>query len=179
MRDHLEPSKLEFLPYHYLLCTGTKAGVIKYLDISLGKEIAEAKTRKGEPTCLRQNRQNGVLCSGHQNGEIMMWTPNMGSKPVVKLLAHLSAPVTSVAVSRCGTYMATTGKDSRFKIWDIRSQYRCLYDYFTPSPATSCDFSDTGLLSLSFGHEVQIWKNTPKEKQKAPYMKHRLARPSV
>jgi len=49
-----------------------------------------------------------------------MWTPNMGSTPVVKLLAHPSAPVTGLAISRNGTYMATTGKDSRLKIWDIR-----------------------------------------------------------
>ena len=70
--------------------------------------------------------------------------------------------------------MATTGKDARFRIWDIRNQYKCLYDYFTPTPATSCDFSATGLISLGFGNEVQVWKNTNAEKQKAPYMKHRL-----
>lgn len=78
----------------------------------------------------------------------------MGSKPVVKLLAHMSSPVTSLSVSNCGNYMASTGKDSRFKIWDIRKDYKCMYDYFTPTPATSCDFSDTGLISLSFGNEV-------------------------
>jgi len=83
-----------------------------------------------------------------------MWTPNMASKPVVKLLAHMSAPVTGLSVSKCGKYMASTGKDSRFKIWDIRSTYKCVYDYFTPTPANSCDFSDTGLISLSFGNEV-------------------------
>jgi U3 small nucleolar RNA-associated protein 7 len=80
-----------------------------------------------------------------------MWTPNMGSTPVVKMLAHPSAPVTSLSVSRDGTYMATTGKDSRMKVWDIRNTYKCLYDYFTPSPAQSCDFSDTGLLAVSIG----------------------------
>ena len=105
-----------------------------------------------------------------------MWTPNMASKPVVKLLAHLSAPVTSLSVSRCGKYMTTTGKDSRFKIWDIRMSFKCLHDYFTPTPASSVEFSDTGLISLSFGHEVQVWKNSCGEKQKAPYLKHRMAK---
>jgi len=89
-----------------------------------------------------------------------MWTPNMASKPVVKILSHLSAPVTSLAVSHCGKYMATTGKDSRFKIWDIRSQYKCVYDYFTPTPATTVDFSQSGLVSLAYGNEIQVWKNT-------------------
>ena len=154
MRDTLEPSLLEFLPYHYLLCTASKLGFVKYLDISCGKEVAECKTKRGEATCMRQNAQNAILCTGHTNGEVLMWTPNMASKPVVKILAHLSAPVTSLAVSRCGRYMTTTGKDARFKIWDIRNQYKCLYDYFTPTPATCSDFSDTGLISLGFGNEV-------------------------
>ena len=52
-----------------------------------------------------------------------MWTPNMGSKPVVTVLAHPSAPITSVSASRCGTYMVTTGKDSKFKVFDIRNTY--------------------------------------------------------
>ena len=114
------------------------------------------------------------MCTGHGNGEILMWTPNMATKPVVKLLAHLSAPVTAMSVSRCGKYMASTGKDARFKIWDIRKSFKPLHDYFTPSPATSVEFSDTGLISLSFGHEVQVWKNSFGVKQKAPYMKHRM-----
>ena len=174
MRDQLEPTLLQYLPYHYLLATATKMGFIKYLDISVGKEIAECKTKKGEACALRVNQQNGVLVSGHANGEVCMWTPNMASKPVVKVLAHIGAPLTALGVSRCGKYMATTGKDSRFKIWDIRSSYKCLYDYFTPSPATSVEFSDAGLVSLAFGNEVQIWKNSLNQKQKAPYMKHRL-----
>jgi U3 small nucleolar RNA-associated protein 7 len=104
------------------------------------------------------------MCAGHTNGEITMWTPNMASKPVVKILAHLSAPVTSLSVSRCGKYMASTGKDARFKIWDIRKSFTCLHDYFTPAPAESVEFSDTGLVSLSFGYEVQVWKNSFGEK---------------
>ncbi len=36
MRDHLEPNLLEFLPYHFMLVTASKAGFIKYLDVSLG-----------------------------------------------------------------------------------------------------------------------------------------------
>lgn len=92
------------------------------------------------------------MVTGHQTGEICMWTPNMASTPVVKLLAHTASPLTGVAVSRCGTYLASTGKDSRFKIWDLRKNYECLYDYFTPIPANCVDFSDTGLVSLGFGN---------------------------
>ena len=94
------------------------------------------------------------MCVGHGTGEVTMWTPNMGSTPVIKMLAHPSAHVTSLSVSRDGVFMATTGKDSRLKIWDIRNTYKCLYDYFTPTPAHATDFSDTGLLAVSMGPVV-------------------------
>ena len=154
MRDIVEPVKLDFLPYHFLLVSASRLGTLKYLDVSTGHIVAEAKTKKGEASCLKQNRINGVIALGHSSGEITMWTPNMGSTPVVKLLAHPSAPVTGMAISRNGTYMATTGKDSRLKIWDIRSTYKCLYDYFTPAPATCVDWSDTGLVVCGFGGEI-------------------------
>ena len=113
------------------------------------------------------------MLAGHSNGEVTMWTPNMASKPVVRMLAHPSAPLTSLAVSKDGNYVLTTGKDSRFKIWDIR-KYQVVHNYFSPVPVSSSDFSGTGLLSLCFNNEIQIWKNSMQQKQKAPYMKHRL-----
>lgn len=159
MRDHLEPKLLEYLPYHFLLASASKAGYIKYLDVSVGQVIAEIKTKRGEPISMKQNPQNAIICVGHSTGEVTMWTPNMGSKPVVKMLTHPSAPVTSISLSSNGYYMATTGKDARFKVWDIRNTYKSLYDYFTPVPATSSTFSDTGLIALGLGNEVQVWKN--------------------
>jgi len=130
----------------------------------MGTTVAECRTKRGPPTCMKQNRQNGVMVLGHSSGEVTMWTPNMGSKPVVRMLAHPSAPLTSLSVSNNGNYMVTTGKDSRMKVWDIRNQYKCVYDYFNPTPASSTDFSHTGLLSVSIGQEVQVWKNTSQEK---------------
>lgn len=102
---------------------------------------------------MRANKQNGVIVTGHGNGEVAMWTPNMASKPVVRILAHTSAPLTSLSVSHDGNYLLTTGKDSRFKVWDIRT-YKCLHDYFCPAPALASDFSGSGLLSLCFNNEV-------------------------
>mmetsp|Transcript_5895 Transcript_5895/g.7988 ORF Transcript_5895/g.7988 Transcript_5895/m.7988 type:complete len:163 (+) Transcript_5895:149-637(+) len=162
MRDHTEPLILDYLPYHFLLVTGNMRGDLKWLDVSMGQVMAEAKTKRGAPTCMRQNRMNGVMLTGHGNGEVAMWTPNMGSRPVVKILAHPSAPMTSLCVSRDGKYLATTGKDSRMKVWDIRNTYQCLYDYFTPAPATASDFSDTGCLGVALGNQVQVWKNSAK-----------------
>jgi U3 small nucleolar RNA-associated protein 7 len=52
LRDHQEPKYLEYLPYHFLLASASKLGFIQYLDISMGKTIAEIKTKRGEPNAL-------------------------------------------------------------------------------------------------------------------------------
>lgn len=46
-----------------------------------------AATQAGRILALRQNPSNSVMCLGHHNGSMSMWTPNMGH-PVVKMLTH-------------------------------------------------------------------------------------------
>jgi U3 small nucleolar RNA-associated protein 7 len=70
--------------------------------------------------------------------------------------------------------MATTGKDSKLKVWDIRNTYQNVHTYFTPEPCVSSSFSDTGLIAVGFGHEIQVWKNVFADKQKTPYMKYKV-----
>ena len=68
-----------------------------------------------------------------------MWTPNFG-KPVATMLCHPSAALTSISVTRNGNYFATTGKDSRVKIWDTR-KYEVVHDYFAPTAPVCSSFS--------------------------------------
>lgn len=52
LRDHLEPKYLEFLNYHFLLVSASRLGFVQYLDISMGKTVAEIKTKRGEPLAM-------------------------------------------------------------------------------------------------------------------------------
>jgi len=52
MRDHNEPTKLEYLPYHFLLVSASRLGTIRWLDVSIGQLIAESRTKKGEMSTL-------------------------------------------------------------------------------------------------------------------------------
>ena len=51
--------------------------------------------------------------------------------------------------------MATSGLDGQLKIWDIRT-YKHLNSYFTPTPASALDISQSGLLGVGFGSHVQV-----------------------
>ncbi|KAI0461987.1 hypothetical protein LJB42_004592 [Komagataella kurtzmanii] len=171
MKQHIEATSLEFLPYHFLLVTAGQTGVIKYQDVSTGTLVAELKTKMGPTLSMTQNPWNAVINCGHSNGAVTLWSPSMPT-PLVKIQASI-APVRALAVNREGNYMAVASSDRTVKIWDIRT-YKEVDTYITPIPATSLDISDTGLLSVGWGPHTTVWKNIFKKRQDHPYMTHQI-----
>lgn len=167
-----EPVGLEYLPYHYLLCSISKMGLLGYQDVSTGQIVVEHKTKVREATCLRQNPYNGILCTGNRAGVVKMWTPNTGVA-VADLFCHQGV-VLDCAITKDGQYMATSGSEGKFKVWDIRMMKE-IYEYWCPKPCNKLSISDKGLLALTYGHSSIIWKGWFSEKQKAPYMKQESA----
>eukprot|EP01135_Chromosphaera_perkinsii_P001323 Nk52_evm50s164 gene=Nk52_evmTU50s164 len=167
LRNHIEPTKLEFLPYHFLLASIGNSGFLKYQDTSTGQLIVEHRTKLGKCDTMTQNPWNAVIHLGHYNGTVTLWSPNM-STPLVKMLTHRGG-VKSIAVDNQGKYMATSGMDGQMKIWDVRT-YKTLYEYYTPTPASHLTFSQTGMLGVGFGPHVQVWKDSYRSKQQSPYM---------
>lgn len=169
LSQHVDPTLLEFLPYHYLLVSAGKSGWIKYHDISTGELVSQLRTKLGPTISMKQNPWNAVIHAGHSNGQITLWSPSM-STPLVKLQA-CRGPVRSLAVNRDGRYMAALGADKTLKIWDIR-KFEELDSYYTPTQGNSIDISDTGLISVGWGPHVTVWKDCFKSHQKDPYMSH-------
>lgn len=169
LKEHAQANKLEFLPYHHLLCSVGAKGVLCYQDTSTGQIVATNRTRMGPCDVMRQNPYNAVLCLGHSNGTVTMWTPNI-STPVVRMLCH-HGPVRSVAVDPSGHHLVTTGVDKSVKVWDIRT-YRPLHAYTSVAPVEWADISQRGMLAVGHGRRVQVWKDALSEKAQAPYMTH-------
>ncbi|ANB15769.1 Utp7p [Sugiyamaella lignohabitans] len=172
LKRHIEATKLEYLPYHFLLASAGNTGYIKYQDVSTGQLVAELKTKLGSTSTLTQNPYNAVLHAGHANGTVTLWAPSMPD-PLVKLLTS-RGPVRALAIDRSGTYMAAAGTDKSLKIWDVRT-FKELESYYTPTAASSLHISDSGLLAVGWGPHVQIWKDVLTKtgpKQSAPYMNH-------
>jgi U3 small nucleolar RNA-associated protein 7 len=70
IRQHIEPHRLQFLPYHFLLASIGNAGWLKYHDVSVGTLVAEHRTKLGACNCMAQNPQNAVVQLGHANGVV-------------------------------------------------------------------------------------------------------------
>ncbi|KAI1816394.1 WD40-repeat-containing domain protein [Poronia punctata] len=161
LNQHREVSHLEFLPYHFLLATLGASGLLKYQDVSTGQLVTEIATKLGPPASLAQNPYNAVLHTGHNNGQIQLWSPSCSSSngPLVKLLAH-RGPVKAMSIDRGfhkGRYMVSTGQDCKMNVWDIR-QFRVVNEYFTRQPASSVAVSDRGVTAVGWGTHTTMWK---------------------
>ncbi|CAG5121307.1 unnamed protein product [Candidula unifasciata] len=172
---HLDMAlRLEFLPYHFLLCSSSAKGYLSYLDVSIGKEVAGICTKQGRLDVMAVNPQSAIVHLGHPTGVVSLWTPNM-KEPAAKVLCHASA-LRDVAVDASGIYMATTGMDRRLKIFDLR-MYKELsrFQYIRRHCPGLLDFSQKGILAVSRDNVVEI--SLPRShKPDKPYIYHRADR---
>lgn len=65
----------------------SETGFLSWLDVTLGKEVTQIPTYKGRLEIMCQNPFNAVLCCGHPNGTVSMWTPN-SREAVASVLCH-------------------------------------------------------------------------------------------
>ncbi|XP_018372504.1 PREDICTED: WD repeat-containing protein 46 [Trachymyrmex cornetzi] len=165
-------TRLEFLPYHFLLASGSKDGHMAWLDISIGKLIARYNSNLGRISVMTQNPSNAVLCVGNSKGVVSMWSPN-SHKPLVKMLCHHQSIMTCT-VHPYGTYMATSSLDKSVKIWDIRQLAGPVSHLHLRSPAHRMSYSQRGLLALGMGNVVEVYRETSGDFK--PYLRHRTAR---
>ncbi|KAM9855859.1 WD repeat-containing protein 46 [Aulostomus maculatus] len=162
---------MQFLPYHFLLATASATGFLQYLDVSVGKEVAAICTKTGRLNVMCQNPHNAIICLGHPNGTVTMWSPNQ-KEALVKMLCHQGG-VRSVTVDKTGTYMVTSGMDKKLKVYDIRA-FKPLKSYFLPAGASCLSLSQRGLLSAATGDIVQVYRDVWNSPVIKPYMAHRV-----
>ncbi|KAH9914178.1 BING4CT-domain-containing protein [Epithele typhae] len=157
LKSHIEPTRLEFLPYHWLLASVGNAGYLKYQDTSTGQLVVEHRTKLGACHTMCQNPHNAVIHLGHQNGTVTLWTPNL-PHPAVRLLAHLG-PVASVSVdpSSGGRYMASAGQDGTVKVWDCRSWKGAVRTWNPRGGSAILEWSQRGALGVATGGSVNVY----------------------
>lgn len=171
LRNHRTPLRVIYLPYHFLLVSIGREGILRYQDTSTGELIAELKTKLGQCATITYNPRNAIVCLGHSNGSVSMWAP-LNVEPLVKMLCHRGA-VTAIVIDNMGTIMVTSGEDGCLKVWSLKT-YQLLQTYYVKRPISQLALSQTGLLALAFGSHVQIWKNFVHEEAKEPYMLYQL-----
>lgn len=161
---------LDFLPYHFLIVSGSDTGFLSWLDVSTGTLVAQYPLKHEPIRIMAHNPYNGVTCTGDSRGVVSMWSPTV-KEPLAKMLCH-PTPMTALAVDPKGTYMATSGLDRHVKIWDIRSLKGPTCDYILRYAANEIAISQRGLLALGMGNQCEIYRKPNLVSIKAPYLRH-------
>lgn len=163
-------SRMQFLPYHFLLATGNEEGGLGWLDVSIGQMVSYYNSRLGRINMMCQNPWNAVLCAGNTKGVVSMWSPNM-KDPLAKMLCHKTS-MTALHVDPRGRYMTTAATDRSVKIWDIRKLEGPLQSYRIRASANDVAFSETNLLGMAMGNVVEIYKDCCTSTTKKAYLRH-------
>uniref|UniRef100_A0A1B6LD25 BING4 C-terminal domain-containing protein n=1 Tax=Graphocephala atropunctata TaxID=36148 RepID=A0A1B6LD25_9HEMI len=165
---------MEFLPYHFLLSTGNQDGFLGWLDTSIGKMVSHFNSKQGRLKVMTQNPSNAIICLGHSNGTVTMWSPTVRD-PLVKMLCH-KQPISCLAVNNTGQYMVTGSVDRSIKVWDVRRMSGPLQDYRMYSVLSNIAFSQRNLIATSSGNIVEIYNDfcTEGERVKRPYLRQKL-----
>jgi len=176
LRDHFKIYKLEFLSLQMLLVSVGEQGLLIYHDMSTGLRVAQHKTHNGSCKVMKQNNWNAVICLGHNNGCVTMWTPNERN-PISKMLCH-RGPIQALASDQTGNFLVTTGADCQIKLWDLRT-LQPLQQYFSKDTVKCVEISQKGFLALAFRNRVQIWKEAFKTKQSLAFLNHTFTRSHI
>ncbi|KAK9871207.1 hypothetical protein WA026_011486 [Henosepilachna vigintioctopunctata] len=150
-------SRVEFLPYHFLLASCSDEGYLSWVDISIGKLISQYNSNLGRLAIMCQNPWNSLLCIGQSNGVVSMWSPNTRD-PVAKMLCE-TTPILGLNVDPSGRYMATSSSDRTIKLWDCRKLTGPIQHNRLSSSATLLNFSQTGMLAVGMGNIVEVYRN--------------------
>lgn len=133
--------------------------------------IGNFRTGLGRTDVMQVNPFNGVVALGHSGGTVTMWKPTMAA-PLVKMLCN-QGPVSALAFHPNGHLMATSGKERKIKIWDLR-KYEVVQTL--PGHAKTLDFSQKGLLAVGTGSFVQILGDFSGSQNYTRYMGHSMAK---
>jgi U3 small nucleolar RNA-associated protein 7 len=64
LRSHVQPARIQFLPYHFLISSVGQGGWLKYQDTSTGQLVAEHRTKLGACDTMALNPWNAVTLLG-------------------------------------------------------------------------------------------------------------------
>lgn len=162
IRKHKNVLEMEFLQYHFLLASISDNNLLRYLDTSVGKLVAEIVTDENN-TCLTKNQTDGVIYLGSEKGHVTLWTPNE-SKYVAKVFCHQSR-VSDVQVERFGNYMVTNGNDKQCKVWDIRKMFKPVNVINTKNICKNIKLSQNNVLATTYKDNVIFYKDIDKNKE--------------
>ncbi|TBU02864.1 BING4CT domain-containing protein [Hamiltosporidium tvaerminnensis] len=177
-RKNRNVNKMDFLPYHFLLVSLSKEGVLRYQDTSIGKIVSEIITKEFDENILVQNPTNAIMYVGNRKGVVSLWSPNC-KEYVSKVLCHKNR-INSICVDRGGNYLITSGCDGKIKIWDNRNMFNPVNEICSKFNVVESCLSQMNMLAFGYKNKIKILNNIfIKNLEDILYLEHSLSKSSV
>lgn len=122
---------LSFHPTGDYIVVGTDHHVLRVYDINTAQCFASAissQQHRGAVSCVKYAVTAKLYATGSTDGSIKLWDGISGRCINTFAQAHDGAEICSVAFTKNGKYLLSSGKDSLVKLWEL-STSRCLIAY--------------------------------------------------
>lgn len=166
-RDLHDVAAMTFLPDHFLLGTVSSKGILRYEDTSMGKLVAEIRTKEGPQSLIAHDPSNGVVYLAGSSGTVSLWAPR-SSEYLARVLCHRNK-VRSIKIDESGRYMATSASENVVKVWDVRAKYVPLKEVKLQYAPSSMDLSQNSKLVVGQKNKVEVFDLSS---GKAKYLKN-------
>ncbi len=134
------------------------AGSLRVWDVETGRLLWEATLGETDAATCLDCSPEGILASGHGNGEIRLW--RAGTRELFDVLAGHATTVTSLRFSDNGALVASGDEGSTIRIWSV-PDWKPLQQLngAEPGPIRRLAWSPdaTRLASCGGGSHVTIW----------------------
>lgn len=140
--------RMVYLPYHFLLVTLSDQPFLRYLDTSMGKEVAKLYVK--EPSCCALSRRDdGIVLVGGTRGVVRLFSPN-SKEPLCSLLVN-SSKISSIAV-RKNNFVCSSLQGTNF--YDFRNLKEPVYKL-----QKSENVSLSNVLAMSYKNKITTFMN--------------------
>mmetsp|Transcript_34309 Transcript_34309/g.78564 ORF Transcript_34309/g.78564 Transcript_34309/m.78564 type:complete len:422 (-) Transcript_34309:120-1385(-) len=128
--------------------------------LPLAPATSTLKGHRQRITFLEFHPVYSILASSSEDGSIILWDFENGSKPIEKQLKQHTNSVTCVSFDRSGKWMASSSADLSVKLWDFQNYHcqRTLHGH--EHTVSAVKFVGTGdqLLSCSRDTTCKLWE---------------------
>lgn len=84
LRQHAEPRRLEFLPYHFLLASIGRTGMLRYTDVTSGQLVSEMRSKLGVCDRWAVHPFSALRPSSGSRGHELQLGPRQGLWPATR-----------------------------------------------------------------------------------------------